>query len=121
MIKEIYPNYLNEYCDIESTKELSNEDLNLYVSYFYNNWSNSKQVFNTNLIPGFSKEEMYTYNDKWKEWSFNYGFITDNNRDKVISGIDPDDNIYFLFSIDENPDWDMQEKLENFMTRIHLG
>jgi hypothetical protein len=29
--------------------------------------------------------------------------------------------MYFLFSFDDNPDYDYQEKLEVFMDRFHLG
>ena len=40
---------------------------------------------------------------------------------KYINGISPKKDMYFLFSIDENPEWEEQEKLELISTRYHLG
>jgi hypothetical protein len=123
MIKSAYPDYLNEYLEIKSTKELDNDDLETYISYHYNSWSNNLQTLEHNLIDGFSVEEMYDYhpNSEWDKYQLKYPLVTDKNRDKIIKGIDPNEDMYFLFSIDSNPDWDMQEKLEQFMTRYHLG
>ena len=35
--------------------------------------------------------------------------------------LDPNKEMLFLYSIDENPGWDYQELLMNIMDRIHLG
>lgn len=32
-----------------------------------------------------------------------------------------DKNLYFLFSLNENPNWEYQQKLEEVSTRYHLG
>lgn len=50
-----------------------------------------------------------------------YSFVTDENREEVINKICPQKDMYFLFSINENPNWEMQEKLMLIMTRYHLG
>jgi hypothetical protein len=53
-------------------------------------------------------------NERWR-------FVTEDNLEEIKRKLDPDKRLYFLFSIYENPNWDMQEQLENVMNRIHLG
>ena len=39
----------------------------------------------------------------------------------MIQDLDPEQKLWFLFSINENPNWEMQENLMNIGTRYHLG
>jgi len=48
-------------------------------------------------------------------------FVTDDNIQEVINRIDPDHEMYFMYSIGENPDWEEQEKLMKIGDRYHLG
>lgn len=112
MIKLAYPNYLNEYEELKSIDELSDDDLDVYISYHYEIWGNLK------LIDGFSFDEMY---EKENDWIYISNDFVKNNRQKIINAIDPERKMFFLFSIDENPNWEMQGRLENIMTRYHLG
>jgi hypothetical protein len=50
-----------------------------------------------------------------------YNFVTKNNLEEFKNKIDPERKMYFLFSLDDNLDYDYQEKLEVFMDRFHLG
>jgi len=119
LIEEIYPNYLHEYEPLKRIDELSNEEIHTYISYYYDRWSNSQQKTIHSLVPGFTKDEMYT---KHKYGEFIKGdFVNDDTREKIIKGIDPNGSMLFLFSLDENPNWEMQEKLMDIMDRYHLG
>lgn len=112
MIKQIYPNYLNEYEELKTINELSNNGLYVYISYHYESWRKS------NLIKGFSFDEMY---EKKGDWTYIKNDFVEDNRERIINAIDPERKMFFLFSVDDNPDFEMQEKLENIMTRYHLG
>jgi hypothetical protein len=127
LIKSIYPDYLNEYSEIKSIDELTVYELEEYISYKYAyrtkyfnmELENIIHLDNPNLIPGFTKEEMYD------EPEYDYIHVRDNfvrhNHEKIINSIDPERKMFFLFSIDDNPNWDMQEKLMEIMERYHLG
>jgi len=118
MIAKVYPNYLHEYAELKGTRELTNDELECYISYHYDRWSNRHQKTLKELIPGFSYEEMYKPRD---EGNYGWSFVTDETRQRVVDGIDPHGKMFFLFSLDDNPNWEMQERLMEFMTRYHLG
>jgi hypothetical protein len=119
LITTIYPEYLNEYEPLKSIDELDDGELELYICYHYETWSNRKQKNIYKIIPGFTKDEMFEKNS----WGLNLklNFVNDSTRERIINGIDPDRKMYFLFSLEENPDWDYQEKLMDIMKRYHLG
>jgi hypothetical protein len=94
VIKAIYPEYLNEYEEIKTTDELTVSELELYLSY--------KGYYETN-----------DYDSHW--------FDKIQNLEEEKEKLDPNKEMFFLFSLDDNPNWEMQEKLSNFMTRYHLG
>lgn len=112
MIKQIYPNYLNEYEELMTIDELSNYYLDVYISYHYESWRS------VNLIEGFSFEDMY---EKEGDLVYIKNDFVEKNRERIINSIDPERKMFFLFSINDNPNWEMQEKLESIMTRYHLG
>jgi hypothetical protein len=47
--------------------------------------------------------------------------ITDENFEEFKRRLDPLKKTFFLFSKDDNPDWEKQELLMEIMERIHLG
>jgi len=54
------------------------------------------------------------------EYWFKKDFVK-KNREKINELIDPDDSLYLLFSLDDNPDFDMQDELSTIMQRYHMG
>jgi len=91
------------------------------------------------IIPGFTFDELYQEkivdrptwhnivqyelinNNPAAEKPWDNRFVCDHNFEEIKNKIDPKREMYFLYSIDENPDWDMQEKLQKIMRRYHLG
>ena len=128
IIKKVHPEYRREYATLKSIEELTNEELDTYISSHYHCWSNELQKQEENLIPGFTRDEMY-YDQvsKWKDYSGKYPVdtylydVTDETRQKYMDGIDPERKMFFLFSTMENPDWEMQEALWRVGERYHLG
>jgi hypothetical protein len=128
LIKKIHPTYREEYATLKGIEELTDDELDTYISRHYHCWSNEEQRQIENLVPGFTRDEMYV--DKtmtYKDYNGNYPVhtyvvdITDANRKKFWDGIDPERKMYFLFSTMENPNWEMQEALWRIGERYHLG
>ena len=127
LLEATYPNYINEYREVKRIDELSTDELDTYISFEYNSWSNNKQQIETNLIPGFTFDEMYYV----PEWAKANGFrsedryclrdITEEMRERIVDAISPKKDMYFLFSLDENPNWERQQDLMGIASRYHLG
>lgn len=130
LIEEQYPNYESEYEKPVPTSEMSADQLYTYIDREFNGWSNSMQKQRGLPIPGFKYEDMYTVPD----WAARYAkeqkreperylsekFIEDN-LDAVRKALDPNGEMFFLFSLDENPDGEMQDRLSQIGDRYHLG
>lgn len=117
MIAEVYPDYTSEY-ELKTTKELTPDELNTYLDYkgYYNGQRElPDSIFN--IAP-----ELL-----WKNWNnrfdrkYYHKSISDSGAELVKEKMDPKNKMFFLFSLDENPDWDYQEKLMEIATRYHLG
>jgi hypothetical protein len=122
MIKEVYPRYLNEYSELKSTSELSNDEIDTYLNFANTYWSNGAQAIVAVPIEGIPYAEMFE-EDKTGRRTFLYiktDFV-EKHRDKIIKALDPNGTMFFLFSKDENPNWEMQEGLMEIMDRYHLG
>jgi hypothetical protein len=123
MLKMIYPNYLNEYIEVKSVQELTADELDMYCSYKYNHWNNMFQCFMHEVPNGILEDEMYSPST-WKgskgELEIDVKKIA-KNSEKIKKAIDPTGNIFFLFSKNENPNWEFQQLLENVGFRYHLG
>lgn len=128
-IRDRYPSYLTQYNEIKALKDCDNEDIDTYISYAYCTYSNKK------IIDGFTFEEMYEIpkyllklkkdkkdttpfkpSDYWLKDNF-----VENNRERIIKSLDPKGTMFMLFSSEENPVYEFQEKLECIATRYHLG
>jgi len=137
-ITYFYPNYLDEYKNLCSIDELSIQDLEVFFSYYCSPgiWPARKDDYP--IIPGFTFDELYepqehTYsekipvqyrlknNKKEKNTKWDRSFVTSENFEEIKNKLDPKREMFFLFSHDKNPNWEMQEKLESIMVRIHLG
>ena len=58
---------------------------------------------------------------KKRKSKWDFCFVTNDNRERVIKGIEKSVGRFFLYSIDANPEWEMQEKLMEIGKRYHLG
>lgn len=139
LIENVYPEYLNEYEAIKTIDDLSSNELNTYFSYACSPHCSPASKGMYPVLNGFTFEELYIAEDDgklaWngeiqyelrnnvidKKHKWDYSFVTDENLEEIKNKIDPKREMYFLFSLDDNPNWEMQEELECFMTRHHLG
>jgi hypothetical protein len=145
MIISVYPDYLNEYDEVKHISVLDIDEIDNFMRYLTgsNCWPAKKSDY---IVPGnFTFEELYEPEKDWKTgeekgpaWngeiqyklknnldtepgSWNQSFITEENKNEMVNKLDPNGTMYFLFSLDENPNWDMQEKLMSIGERFHLG
>lgn len=133
LIKEVYPEYLEEYKQIKNIDEVTVDELDTYFSFMCSPhmWpTSSKQQY---PIPnGFTFEDVYEedkvawngkkqYKLKREGYWEGYGFVTKANFKEIKKKLDPNKEMYFLFSYEENPKWEYQEKFSEFMDRFHLG
>jgi len=115
LIKSVYPNYRSEYHELKSTKELSVDELSAYLNYAYG-LSKNIQVGN---IPS---NELFETSKYLSGWHFTNRDYLEKNKDIVIEAIDPKNEMFFLFSLKDNPDFVMQERLQGLGSeRYHLG
>jgi hypothetical protein len=56
-----------------------------------------------------------------RKYEYESRFVIEENKERVIEGIIKDYGRYFLYSINDNPNWGMQEKIMQIGTRFHLG
>lgn len=143
MLLNVYPDYESEYEKIKPVEEVSNEELDNFLNYHCSArcWPYSKEELP--LLKGFTFDELYEIdiNEKTgkpkKNWQghFDYSlrrnsedkrkyhgsFVVNENRERVINAIKETVGNYFLYSLDENPNYEKQEELEQIATRYHLG
>ena len=116
LIESVYPNYLSEYQEVVSIDNISEEELDTYLTYEYNTWDDKltlSKVFNIDPNVLYSN---YSDFETKKYW---HGRISDVGYSLIREKLPKD--MYFLYSINENPNWEMQENLMNIATRYHLG
>lgn len=118
MIEAIYPDYLNEYEELVSLDEIDNDALDTYICYSYENWNDKLSVSKEfDILP----EKLYSnWNSKETE-KYWYGEISAEGYAIIKNKLKEKGNMYFLFSREENPDWEYQEQLGNIGYRYHLG
>jgi hypothetical protein len=136
LIKEVYPNYLDEYESLISIDDLTPEMLDTYFDYECSPHCYPSKKSNYPVLPGFTFEELYEEDEiAWNkemqyklrnnlvdpDYDWRRRFVTEENFEEMKDKLDPKREMFFLYSIDENPNWDFQELLMNIMTRIHLG
>lgn len=143
MIINLYPDYESEYKKIIAIEELSNEELDNFLNYHCSArcWPYGKEELP--LLKGFTFDELYEakidsktgkpeknwkghfdydLKDNSKEKRKYFGtFVVNENRERVIKAIKETVGNYFLYSLDENPNYEKQEELEQIATRYHLG
>jgi hypothetical protein len=125
LIKEFYPDYLNEYEELKSIDELTLDELDTYFTYACSAHMWPVKKHNYPILPGFTFDELYEpievgWNGEM-QYSLKEDFVTEESKEELIKKLSPNKDMYFLFSKDQNPDWDMQEELMNIGKRYHLG
>jgi hypothetical protein len=133
MIANVYPEYLNEYADVKSSEELDIDELEIYVRYAISTWAwSEKSPSEYSLIKGYTFEEMYEprykydYVNRIDTDEINYyalreSIFTEDNKKRLLDALDPNREMFFLFSHGDNSDGEMQERLETIGERYHLG
>lgn len=138
IIKSVYPNYLDEYHELVNISEISIQNLDIYFSYACSPHSWPAKISDYPILPGFTFDELYEPERDWqtneiKEPAWNgefqyrlkqnedYSFITKENFEEMKKKLSPNNDMFFLFSKDDNPNWDYQDKLMNIGYRYHLG
>jgi hypothetical protein len=117
MIKRVYPDYLNEYEDLKCLNELNDSELTDYIDWIYSTWSNKLRLSKEfNIEP----EILYSNFDEKDTDKYWYGELSNEGLELIKQQLDLD-NTYLLYSINDNPDWDMQEELMCIGQRYHLG
>jgi hypothetical protein len=122
LLENVYPDFREEYREPVLLSSLDAYQLDSYLDWV-NGWRRTKEY--CVVYDGFTFEEMYEARLQYKSWgdteyNLKPNFVEDN-FDKIIKAIDPTNSTWLLYSIDENPNWEMQEKLEQIATRYHLG
>lgn len=137
MIKEVYPNYRDEYEELKVLKDLDNSELNDLLCWMTGSWCWPATKDNYRIPGLFTFDELYEPESNEKAWNghiqyqlkrnyqgehtWDYSFVTKENRDWVLSKLDPSNSMHLLYSKYENPNWDMQEELMVIGMRYHLG
>lgn len=116
LIESVYPNYLSEYQEVVSIDNISEEELDTYLTYEYNTWDDKLTLSKVFKIDPNILYSNYSDFETKKYW---HGRISDVGYSLIREKLPKD--MYFLYSINENPNWEMQENLMNIATRYHLG
>ena len=118
LLESTYSDYLYEYEDVQHIDELSNDDFDTYLSYKYWDWKNKLILSHTF---GIKPEVLYSNYDSKDSEKYWYPQLSEEGIKLIKDKMDPNREMYFLFSIHENPNWDRQEDLMGVADRYHLG
>ena len=120
MIESIYPDYLTEYEELVKLSSLNNEEFKTYLDWVYDDWNNKLFLSEKfNIKPEILYSNFNEYSDKYSD-KYWYGKISDEGLKLIKDQLDVE-NTYLLYSIDENPNFEMQEELKCIGKRYHLG
>lgn len=121
-VKEVYPDYLDEYNEVKSLEELDNYELCTYLESNIG-YEVSYQSAMHHLIDGFEFDEMYGSSESYGgrvEYYLQDDFV-ENNRDKIIEELNKNSQVFLLRSLGDNPNYEWQRVLESLGSRHHLG
>ena len=126
LLTSVYPNYLEEYDEPKLLGFSSDEELDWYIGWVYNTYGDKDGGYRGKLdvFEGFTFEEMYEQDNTWRRRDDIYKlkpYFISNNRVKLLKILDPENNTCLLYSKDDNPNWDYQEKLMQIGEKYHLG
>ncbi len=140
LLDETYPEWRNEYDEPKNISDLDVDELDTYFRYSCSShcWpTDSKDEYP--VLDGFTFDELYQEKNEDIPWNgqvqyelknniskprdkWDYSFVTKNNKKKLIDKLSKTNgNLWFLYSIGENPSWENQENLMEIADRYHLG
>ena len=114
LIKEVYPNYLNEYDELKSIDDISLDEIENYLYYICNAHVNPTNNKSDYFVPnGFTFDDLYEPEIDWKTklpkgpaWNGEIQYQLKNFSDKTLElfkkRLDPNKEMFFLYSIDES-------------------
>lgn len=141
MVASVYPEWSSEYRRPRNISELTTQELNEFVYYHCSPhmWPCSDKS-RYPLLPGYSFDELYELEKdrygggsiahytiinnvpgEFRTSSWDKAFVTEQNRQEFIARACPKRNWYFMYSLGENPNYEMQEVLSEVGSRYHLG
>lgn len=143
LLDTIYPKWRSEYMEPLEASELDNDNLLWLIETFtpYRFWSVDRYSINPEVFKmgkrnrtlrecelpkflGLTEEETYSNWETWNPcenvWENRYLHLSNQCYSKFKEWCIKN-HIISLFSIDENPEWEKQEILMNYATRIHMG
>jgi len=116
MIREVYPSFEDEY-KLVTIEECDEDDLSTYINSVFLKYDSDDFAMckKLNVRPNilYKNFGMYDIENYW------IGEYSKEGREISLNNIPK--NTYLLFSLDENPNWDMQERLMTIASRYHLG
>lgn len=121
MVKSAHSSYENEYEQPILTKDLTLEQLETYRNYALEGWSDFRNSKKDYSVLGIAPELLYSNwleKDAEKYW---YPKLSEEGAVLLKKAIDPENKVWFMFSFEENPDWERQESLMSIASRYHLG
>lgn len=116
MIRSVYPNFENEYTLVK-LEECDDDGLAYYIdnAFLRYNSDDFGMCKKLGVRPDvlYKNFGSYSFEDYW------CGEYSEEGRKILMNSLPK--NTYLLFSLDENPNWDMQEQLMTIASRYHLG
>ena len=116
MIREVYPSFEDEY-KLVTIEECDEDDLSTYINSVFLKYNSDDFAMckKLNVRPNilYKNFGMYGIENYWS------GEYSKEGREILLNNLPK--NTYLLFSLDENPNWDMQERLMTIASRYHLG
>ncbi len=138
MVSDVYPNYLNEYEQIVPLREADDDQIDTYLDKIegpiWNIWEATRnmseeeeRLYRIKVATKIAKKYKMTPDEYYIDWEdtknkkYFYPQASIKGLRKAAELLDPNGQIFLMFSIKDNPNWDMQEKLMEIGTRYHLG
>lgn len=126
MVANVYPDYKSEYRELKALSDIDNDELGTYLQYAVQDWDFSNKRYprgspNTSIAERFD----LPFEKAYIEWAnrgdkkYYWCELTEWALNEIRKQLPK--NLYFLFSIGENPNWEYQESLSGIGKRYHLG
>lgn len=126
MISAIYPNYRDEYNELRSIQDFDAYQMKSFMGWVYeanggwgHDWSYECLAPKGMNIDDLTEEATNEFDKKWyKDGKKFSDKKIEEHLDEIKAALS---GTYLLYSLDDNPDWDMQEALWQIGSRYHLG
>ena len=114
MIHHVYPEFESEY-KLVSLQECDDDELSHYIGNVMEGGDDFSLCKRLNVRPNVLYKNFGSYgiSNYW------YGEYTEQGKKLLLESLPK--SCYLLFSHDENPNWEMQERLMEIASRYHLG